>query len=96
MDSEARAAAWLFLSVFIAFKVVVIAVIVALQPSWSGASVLIALHGYWLLAPLIFLFLPTPIWVRLLRMRARRKQLIRSEWQVEPSGRPVPESHVAC
>src|SRR5688500_6721530 len=84
MDSEARAAAWTFLSVLIGFKVVIVCAIVWAQPSWASTAIVIAFHGYWLAAPLIFLFLPTPIWVRLLRARARRRSLIQSEWQVEP------------
>lgn len=85
MDGEARAAAWTFLSVLIGFKVVIVCTIVWMQPSWASTVVVIGLHGYWLAAPLIFLFLPTPIWVRLLRARSRRRKLIRSEWQVEPT-----------
>ena len=85
MDGETRAAGWAFVGVLAGFKLGIGCIIFAMQPSGPSATFLVALHGYWLVAPFFLLAaLPTVFWFRLLRARARRRKLIRSEWQVEP------------
>jgi hypothetical protein len=89
MDAEARAAAWTFVVVLGGLKLGAACLIFWMQPSGQSAVLLVALHGYWLAAPFFLLaVLPTLYWLRLLRARARRRRLIRSEWQVEerPTG----------
>ena len=84
MDAEARAAAWTFVVVLGGLKLGAACLIFWMQPSGQSALLLVALHGYWLVVPFFLLAaLPTLYWLRLLRARARRRRLIRSEWQVQ-------------
>ncbi len=84
MDGEARAAGWAFVAALGGFKLAVAVTIFLMQPSLASAGLIVALHGYWLVAPFFLLALPTIAWLRLVRARARRRALIRSEWQLEP------------
>jgi hypothetical protein len=93
MDAEAtdadgraaRAAFWTFLGMAIAFKVVTSIVIFAMQPSWWSVWFLLGMNWYWLVIPLVGLAFPAMFWYRLMRVRARRRELMRSEWSVGPS-----------
>ena len=42
------------------------------------------MQWYWLLLPLPMLVVPFLFWYRLRRVRKKRRQLILSEWAVEP------------
>ena len=85
MDGEARAAGWAFVAALGGFKLAVAITIFLMQPSLASAGLIVALHGYWLAAPFFLLAVPAVAWIRLLRARARRRALIRSEWQVAPA-----------
>ncbi|HYU19444.1 MAG TPA: hypothetical protein VEQ11_12200 [Chloroflexota bacterium] len=84
MDSEARAAAWTFLGVLAGFKIAIALVIFWMDPSGFAAGFLFVTGWYCLLVPIAALALPGVYWFRLLRARAKRRDLIRSEWLVEP------------
>jgi hypothetical protein len=83
MDSDARAAAWTFLAVLLGFKTGVALLIFLLQPSGASAVFLLAMQWYWLVPPLILLAPLLLFRFRLARARARRRALIRAEWEVE-------------
>ena len=68
----------------IAFKVVTSVIIFVMAPSAHSAVFLFAMQWYWLLLPIPMVILPLTFWYRLRRVRRRRRQLIHSEWAVEP------------
>ncbi len=84
MDREGRAALWTFLGMAIGFKLITSLVIFWMQPSWSSAAFLWWMNWYWPFLPLVLLILPTMFWFRLRRVRAKRRDLIRAEWRVDP------------
>ena len=87
-EIDGRKAAFGFLWVLIAFKVVTMALIFFHLRTFNSFLILAATFWYWL--PIIGFLVAGPLlWrYRLLRMRARREQLRRAEWMIEPD--PVP------
>lgn len=83
-EDDGRQAAVAFLWVLIAFKVVTMILIFIHLRTFTSFLVLAATFWYWL--PIIGFLLAGPVlWrYRLMRMRARREQLRRSEWMDEP------------
>ena len=84
MDREGRAALWTFLGMAIAFKLATSLIIFLMQPSWASATFLVWMNWYWPILPVVVVALPAMFWFRLMRVRARRRDLIRSEWRVDP------------
>ena len=84
MDRDARAALWTFLGMAIGFKLITSLVIFWMQPSWYSAWFLVWMNWYWPILPIVVLALPAMFWFRLMRVRAKRRELIRSEWRVDP------------
>ncbi len=84
MDGDGKAAFWTFFGMIITFKVVTSVIIFVMAPSAHAAMFLFVMQWYWLLVPLPLVAIPTLFWYRLWRVRRRRRQLIRSEWAVEP------------
>jgi hypothetical protein len=84
MDGDGRAALWTFLGMAIGFKLITSVVIFAMMPSAHAAIFLIGMNWYWLVLPVVVLALPAMFWYRLMRVRARRRELIRAEWRVDP------------
>lgn len=82
MDEDGRAAAWTFVGIILAFKVITSIVIFMMQPSLASATFLFAMQWYWLFVPLPLIVLPVLFWYRLWRVRKRRRKLIHSEWMV--------------
>lgn len=83
-EHDGRQAAVAFLWVLIAFKVVTTALIFVHLRSFDTFVFLAATFWYWI--PIIGFLVAGPFLFRyrLLRLRARREQLRRSEWMVEP------------
>jgi hypothetical protein len=84
MDGDSRAAFWTFLGMAVAFKVITSVLIFAMMPSAHAALFLVGMNWYWLVPPILVLLLPALFWYRLTRVRAKRRELIRSEWLVDP------------
>jgi hypothetical protein len=84
VDGDSKAAFWTFAGMGIAFKVVTSIIIYAMAPSAHSAIFLFAMQWYWLLIPVPMLVVPALFWYRLRKVRRRRRQLILSEWAVEP------------
>lgn len=82
-DGDFRAALWTFLGMAIAFKVATSLLIFAMMPSAHAAIFLIGMNWYWPLLVIVVLALPGLFWYRLMRVRARRRELIRAEWRVD-------------
>lgn len=92
--SDGAAAVWAFLWTLFAFKMATVVLIFWYDRSWASGLVLSATTWYWL--PLLAVLVAAPLvyHYRVRKVRARRHELIRSEWMVdaapgEPSG-PVP------
>jgi membrane protein YdbS with pleckstrin-like domain len=82
-EEDGRTAAFAFLWVLIGFKVVTMILIFVHLRSVNSLLILVATFWYWL--PIIGFLVAGPLIFRyrLMRMRARREQLRRSEWMVE-------------
>src|SRR5690606_36725129 len=80
---EGRQAAFAFVWVLIAFKVITMVFIFAQLRTVNSFIFLVATFWYWI--PIIGFLIAAPVAFRyrLLRMRRRRKDLQRSEWMVE-------------
>ena len=83
-DGDARAALWTFLGMAIGFKLATSLIIFAMLPSAHSAVFLIGMNWYWPVLLVVVLALTGLFWFRLMRVRARRRELIRAEWQVNP------------
>ena len=79
-----RAALWTFLGMALGFKLVTSVVIFWFDPTFASATFLFWMNWYWPILPVLLLILPAMFWYRLWRVRARRRDLIRSEWRVDP------------
>ena len=86
-DQDGRSAAIAFVWILIAFKVVTMALIFVHLPTAGSFALLASTFWYWI--PIIVFLVAGPVlWrYRLMRVRARREQLRRSEWMIEPEAR---------
>jgi uncharacterized integral membrane protein len=83
---ETRAALWTMVGIFVVFKLVTtIAIAIYAAPNGveTALHLFLAFHWPFILAGAFFAITPTLFWLRLLRMRRRRAQLVASEWQVD-------------
>jgi len=80
-----RRAMYAYFGILIAFKIFTLIVILWLTASWQSAVFLIASHVLWIAVALVIFAGPAAFWARLMRGRAKRRQLIRQEWHVEES-----------
>jgi hypothetical protein len=90
-EEEGKKAAIAFIWVLVAFKVVTMLMIFWHLRTTTSFLILASTFWYWI--PIIGFLIAGPLaWrYRLLRARARRKQLVRSEWMVELDGLPQDE-----
>lgn len=88
MDSTERAALWTFVGIFVVFKVVTTAVVVALAPAgmWNTIWFFIAFHWPPMVLALFLGVAPLIFWWRLVRVRAKRARLLEAEWRVDAVG----------
>jgi hypothetical protein len=84
VDEDGKAAFWTFTGMILAFKVITSIIIWIMAPSLHSAIFLFAMQWYWLLLPVPMIAVPMLFWWRLRRVKRRRRQLILSEWAVEP------------
>lgn len=84
MGEDGKAAFWTFVGMGIVFKVVTSVIIFVMAPSAHAAIFLFAMQWYWLLLPIPMIAVPVLFWVRLRRVRKKRRQLIQAEWAVDP------------
>uniref|UniRef100_A0A831T6Z3 Uncharacterized protein n=1 Tax=Thermorudis peleae TaxID=1382356 RepID=A0A831T6Z3_9BACT len=74
-----------FIGILVAFKLWTVLLIVIYSSRWETVQFLLANHVLWFVSGAVLLWGPALFWARLLRLRARRRELIRSEWEVEDS-----------
>lgn len=84
-ESDGIAAAWAFLWVLFAFKIATVGIIMYVA-SGSGESIVMvaATTWYWFVIPILALSGPLLIRWRMIKMRRRREELRKAEWQVDP------------
>jgi hypothetical protein len=83
VESDGKAAAWTFGGMILAFKVVTSIIIFVMAPSAHTFIFLLVMQWYWLLLPIPIIVVPILFWIRLRRVRKKRRQLILSEWAVD-------------
>ena len=83
MDEDSKAAAWTFVGMILAFKVVTSIIIFVMAPTAHAFIFLLVMQWYWLLLPIPLIAVPLMFWLRLRRVRKKRRQLILSEWAVD-------------
>ena len=78
-------AAWTLVGVLLAFKLVTITLIfIAANPTDNLVPMLVAMNWPWLIVLGVLLsVVPFGYWLRLVRARARRRQLQRAEWELD-------------
>lgn len=86
---DGRAALWTLVGIFVVFKLATTAMIIAADPNGLEITLALFLAFHWpfialgLAVGIVVLAASAPFWVRLLRMRARRKELQAAEWRVD-------------
>ena len=83
MDEDSKAAAWTFVGMILAFKVVTSIIIFIMAPTAHALVFLFVMQWYNLLLPIPLIVVPLLFWLRLRRVRKKRRQLILSEWAVD-------------
>ncbi|MDI3340183.1 MAG: hypothetical protein QJR03_06580 [Sphaerobacter sp.] len=71
------------MGILVGFKLWTLLVILLVATSWRTVWFIIATHALWVFIGLAVLWGPAIFWLRLCRARARRRQLVRAEWEVE-------------
>ncbi|MFL5759852.1 MAG: hypothetical protein ACJ789_08935 [Thermomicrobiales bacterium] len=74
---------WTFLWVLLAFKIATVVAIIWASRSWEAGALVTATTWPFLIIPAVALAGPVLYRVRVRRVRARRTQLMRSEWMLD-------------
>lgn len=81
-DVPYRAAALTFAGVLIGFKIWSIFLIYLVWGGEGTTTFLLGTHVLWIGVPLLLLWAPLLFWIRLYRVRRRRRDLLDAEWNV--------------
>jgi FtsH-binding integral membrane protein len=74
---------WTFLWVLLAFKIATVIAIIWASRSWEAGALVSATTWPFLIIPAVALAGPVIYRVRVRRVRARRAELLRSEWMLD-------------
>ena len=77
-----RTAALTFAGVLIGFKIWSVFLIYLVWGGEGTTTFLLGTHVLWIGVPLILLWAPLLFWLRLYRVRRRRRMLLEAEWNV--------------
>ena len=80
-----RGAMYAYIGILAGFKIFTLIVILWLTSSWQAVVFVVAIHVLWFAVAAGLVAGPATFWARLVRMRARRRQLLHQEWHVEES-----------
>jgi hypothetical protein len=80
---EDRRAMYAFFGVLVAFKLFTLILIFVLMTSRSTAIFLVLSHFLWIGVAAVLIWAPAVFWLRLMRVRAKRRRLQHAEWNVE-------------
>ena len=76
-------AALTFAGVMIVFKLWSVVLIYLFWGGNGTANFLLGTHILWLAIPVLFLWAPLVFWIRILRVRRKRRLLLESEWNLD-------------
>ncbi len=80
---EERNGLYAYVGILVGFKVWTLVLILWLTSSWDTVVFLLAGHVLWIGAGVMAAAGPAAFWMRLVRVRGKRKQLQHAEWHVE-------------
>ncbi|MGH2364210.1 MAG: hypothetical protein ACRDGF_01645 [Chloroflexota bacterium] len=80
-----KAAMWTYVGVLVAFKIVTAIFILYYTHAFAVIAILLLLHLPWVVGAIALFGAPGTYWLRLVRVRARRKELIRQEFLQSPT-----------
>jgi hypothetical protein len=83
MDDDSRAVLIAQIATFGGFKSVTSILIIYFFPSWEAVLVVLGLSVPWIVAAIWYFGIVSHVKLRLLRVRAKRKQLLHQEWNVD-------------
>ena len=82
-DSDSKQAIWVFLWTLFIFKIATVLVILyAAKGTHEAQALMLATTWFWFLIPAVAIGGPLVFWRRMLKQRARREELRKSEWDV--------------
>lgn len=93
-----RTALWIVAGPLIIFKIWVTILLLMYAPTRAGIEMVVVTGWPWALGFIVLVAAPCYAWYRLVKVRARRRQLLRQEWMGQPPAserqraghRPVP------
>ena len=85
MNREAKLAVYTIFGTMVVFKIATAIFILSLYPTSHAAIFLGLTNLVWFALLALPLLFGAAFWYRRVRVRARRKQLIYAEWNVEPT-----------
>lgn len=74
---------WVFFGILLGFKLWTLLLVLIVAATWDTVEFILATHVLWITVGAFLLWAPVLFWVRLMRVRARRRELLRAEWEVE-------------
>ncbi|MPZ14713.1 MAG: hypothetical protein GEU73_09885 [Chloroflexi bacterium] len=83
--AEGRAALWTLVGIFVVFKLATTAMMIAAHPGAVEATIamFVAFHWPFVLVGAVLGAGPLLFWLRLVRVRAKRKKLTLAEWRTD-------------
>ena len=83
MTNEDKSVVWAFVGSLVTIKLFTSVMVLYYFPSWHTLMLVVALSIAWFIPPFFYLGLHTHRRYRLVKVRLRRKELMRQEWDVE-------------
>lgn len=80
---DSRTALITQIATFGAFKVVTSVLILWFFPSWEALLVVLGLSVPWIIGAVWYFGIASTVRLRLIRVRAKRKELLRQEWRLD-------------
>ena len=80
---DSRATLIIHIATLGGFKIVTSILILYFFPSWEALVVVLGLSVPWIVAAIWYFGVYSRVHLRLVRVRARRKELVRQEWNVD-------------
>lgn len=82
-----RVTLW-FVGIVVGFKLWTILLVFVFMANWSVAWYMLLNHVAWLSGLVVTLWGPALFWYRLVQLRRRRSELLRSEWDLAEASKP--------
>lgn len=82
-NEESQAPGWALAVVLGAFKLFTVGLVILIQPTGETIGLTLATSWPWLVVGLALVASPALFWLRLLRVRRKRKRLLQAEWHID-------------